>query len=88
MSDEYLYFSIYLYMNLCTSFVLSSDLVQSLPLRSITIWQSIFSTSLFLNKSRQKLSFPLNHLVNFFNIERHVLHVLAPLNPSVGINPF
>lgn len=38
MSDES-------YIYLCTSFVLSSDFVQSFLLRSITIWQSIFPTS-------------------------------------------
>lgn len=48
MSDEYLDFYTNLHTNLCTSFVLSSDLVQRLPLRSITIWQSIFSTSYLL----------------------------------------
>lgn len=36
---------------LCTSFVLSSDLVQSLPFNIITIWQSIsFTSQTALNK--------------------------------------
>lgn len=84
MSDEFEISIFYL----CTSLVLSSDFVQSMQLKSITIWQSIFPTSLSLKKLGQKLSLALDHLINLFNIERHILHVLAPLDSTVKINPF
>ena len=47
-------------------------------------YQSSSHTNLFV---LQKLSLALDHLVNLLDIECHILHVLAPLDPSVGIDP-
>lgn len=36
----------------------------------------------------QKPPFSLNHLINFFDIKPHILHIVAPFNASVRIYSF